>query len=98
MVTDGAADRSLTWLARSGVLARIFHATMYDAILTLLPAYGLWRSFFDSNKEIAMSKIMTKGEILVEIMATKIGQSFRLPGQQVGPYPSGAPPIFIDQV
>ena len=45
-----------------------------------------------------MSKIMTMGEILVEIMATKAGQSFRKPGQLVGPYPSGAPAIFIDQV
>ena len=45
-----------------------------------------------------MSKIMTLGEILVEIMATEIGQSFRKPGTLVGPYPSGAPAIFIDQV
>lgn len=45
-----------------------------------------------------MSKIMTMGEILVEIMATKVGQSFREPGTLVGPYPSGAPAIFIDQV
>ena len=45
-----------------------------------------------------MSKIMTLGEILVEIMATRIGQSFRQPGTLVGPYPSGAPAIFIDQV
>jgi len=45
-----------------------------------------------------MKKIMTMGEILVEIMATEIGQSFRRPGTLVGPYPSGAPAIFIDQV
>ena len=45
-----------------------------------------------------MSKIMTMGEILVEIMATQAGQSFRKPGQLVGPYPSGAPAIFINQV
>jgi len=45
-----------------------------------------------------MSKIMTLGEILVEIMATEIGQSFRKPGRLIGPYPSGAPAIFIDQV
>lgn len=45
-----------------------------------------------------MSKIMTMGEILVEIMATKVGQSFRQAGTLVGPYPSGAPAIFIDQV
>ena len=45
-----------------------------------------------------MGKIATLGEILVEIMATEIGQSFRTPGYFVGPYPSGAPAIFIDQV
>jgi sugar/nucleoside kinase (ribokinase family) len=45
-----------------------------------------------------MSKIMTMGEILVEIMATRLGQSFRQPGRLLGPYPSGAPAIFIDQV
>ncbi|GBU09770.1 fructokinase [Gammaproteobacteria bacterium] len=43
-------------------------------------------------------KIMTMGEILVEIMTTQIDQSFRRPGNLVGPYPSGAPAIFIDQV
>ena len=41
---------------------------------------------------------MTMGEILVEIMATEAGQSFRAPGHLVGPFPSGAPAIFIDQV
>src|ERR1700674_551384 len=45
-----------------------------------------------------MKTIMTMGEILVEIMATQIGQSFRQPGTLLGPYPSGAPAIFIDQV
>lgn len=45
-----------------------------------------------------MGKIMTMGEILVEIMATEPGQSLRAPGPLVGPFPSGAPAIFIDQV
>ncbi|EOB5442419.1 sugar kinase [Yersinia enterocolitica] len=45
-----------------------------------------------------MKKIYTIGEILVEIMSDKIGQSFTLPGVWHGPYPSGAPAIFIDQV
>ena len=31
-------------------------------------------------------------------MATQRGQSFLAPGELVGPYPSGAPAIFIDQV
>ena len=45
-----------------------------------------------------MGTIMTLGEIIVEIMATESGQSFRAPGPLVGPFPSGAPAIFIDQV
>ena len=42
--------------------------------------------------------ILTMGEILVEIMAAERGQTFRRPGTLIGPYPSGAPAIFIDQV
>ena len=45
-----------------------------------------------------MQKIVTLGEILVEILATRRGQSFREAGTLTGPYPSGAPAIFIDQV
>jgi len=37
------------------------------------------------------------GEILVEIMATTPGDGFREPLPLLGPYPSGAPAIFIDQ-
>lgn len=44
-----------------------------------------------------MKTIVTAGEILVEIMATRIGQTFLEPGPLVGPFPSGAPAIFIDQ-
>lgn len=43
-------------------------------------------------------KIMTLGEILVEIMAERVGQSLREPGLLQGPFASGAPAIFIDQV
>jgi D-tagatose-bisphosphate aldolase class II non-catalytic subunit len=42
--------------------------------------------------------IVTIGEILVEIMATEPGLGFREPISLVGPFPSGAPAIFIDQV
>ena len=42
--------------------------------------------------------ILTIGEILVEIMATTPGEGFREPIQLLGPFPSGAPAIFIDQV
>ncbi|CAM4091347.1 sugar kinase [Paenibacillus alkaliterrae] len=44
-----------------------------------------------------MAEIITIGEILVEVMAKNIGQSFEETGEFVGPFPSGAPAIFIDQ-
>lgn len=45
-----------------------------------------------------MSLITTIGEILVEIIATERGEGFRAAQPLIGPYPSGAPAIFIDQV
>ncbi|MBB4266382.1 tagatose kinase [Roseospira visakhapatnamensis] len=45
-----------------------------------------------------MKKIVAVGEIVVEIMATEPGDGFREPLSLIGPYPSGAPAIFIDQV
>ncbi len=45
-----------------------------------------------------MKKIVTIGEIVVEIMATERGDGFLEPLRLVGPFPSGAPAIFIDQV
>jgi sugar/nucleoside kinase (ribokinase family) len=45
-----------------------------------------------------MKKIVVAGEILVEIMADTVGDGFREPVALTGPYPSGAPAIFIDQV
>ena len=45
-----------------------------------------------------MKKVITIGEILVEIMATEVGDGFLEPIPLVGPFPSGAPAIFIDQV
>jgi tagatose kinase len=44
-----------------------------------------------------MKSILTIGEILVEIMATEKGDGFLEPIHLVGPFPSGAPAIFIDQ-
>ena len=44
-----------------------------------------------------MKKVLTLGEILVEIMAVEPGQGFREPITLVGPFASGAPAIFIDQ-
>lgn len=45
-----------------------------------------------------MPRIITVGEILVEVMTKNTGQEFLYPGELTGPYPSGAPAIFIDQV
>ncbi len=42
--------------------------------------------------------IVVIGEILVEIMADSVGDGFRAPIALTGPFPSGAPAIFIDQV
>ncbi|MDO5091604.1 MAG: PfkB family carbohydrate kinase, partial [Cardiobacteriaceae bacterium] len=43
-------------------------------------------------------KILTIGEILAEIVATEKGDGFLQPQPLIGPFPSGAPAIFIDQV
>ena len=43
-------------------------------------------------------KVLTIGEILVEIVATTKGDGFLDAQPLHGPYPSGAPAIFIDQV
>lgn len=45
-----------------------------------------------------MKTIVVIGEILVEIMADSVGDGFHQPIALTGPYPSGAPAIFIDQV
>ncbi|WP_248927229.1 sugar kinase [Paenibacillus hamazuiensis] len=44
-----------------------------------------------------MAEILTIGEILVEVMAKEVGQKFEETGEFFGPFPSGAPAIFIDQ-
>lgn len=49
-------------------------------------------------KEAQMVKVLTLGEVLVEVMAEDLGEGFRKPLRLVGPFPSGAPAIFIDQV
>jgi D-tagatose-bisphosphate aldolase class II non-catalytic subunit len=43
-------------------------------------------------------KVVTLGEVLVEIMAQDVGSGFLGPLPLLGPFPSGAPAIFIDQV
>ncbi len=44
-----------------------------------------------------MYDIITVGEILVEVLAKEVGQELSEPGVLLGPYPSGAPAICIDQ-
>jgi sugar/nucleoside kinase (ribokinase family) len=44
-----------------------------------------------------MYDIVTIGEILAEILAEKVNQEFSNPGTLLGPFPSGAPAIAIDQ-
>ncbi|MDL2409363.1 sugar kinase [Rhizobium calliandrae] len=44
-----------------------------------------------------MKKIVSAGEIVVEIMADQLDQSLAKPGLLHGPFPSGAPAIFIGQ-
>jgi sugar/nucleoside kinase (ribokinase family) len=44
-----------------------------------------------------MKSVLAIGEILVEIMATERGDGFLGPIKLIGPFPSGAPAIFIDQ-
>jgi sugar/nucleoside kinase (ribokinase family) len=46
----------------------------------------------------ATGPTIVAGEILVEIMASERGLGFLEPLALTGPYPSGAPAIFIDQV
>ena len=41
--------------------------------------------------------VVTVGEILVEVLSEKVDQVFYKPGKLLGPYPSGAPAIAIDQ-
>jgi sugar/nucleoside kinase (ribokinase family) len=45
-----------------------------------------------------MAGIWTMGELLVEIMRQKAGIQLYEPGEFLGPFPSGAPAIFIDTV
>ena len=44
-----------------------------------------------------MYDILTIGEILAEILTENTNQEFSLPGVLLGPFPSGAPAIAIDQ-
>jgi sugar/nucleoside kinase (ribokinase family) len=45
-----------------------------------------------------MPEVLTAGEVLVEIMRKDLDVPLGVPGGFLGPFPSGAPAIFIDQV
>lgn len=45
-----------------------------------------------------MAEIWTMGEMLCEIMRPEVGMELYEKGLFYGPYPSGAPTIFIDTV
>ncbi|HRX34839.1 MAG TPA: sugar kinase [Aestuariivirga sp.] len=45
-----------------------------------------------------MKRVVVIGEILVEVMADTIGEGFLVPQPLTGPFPSGAPAIFADQM
>ena len=45
-----------------------------------------------------MKKVVVIGEVLVEIMADSIGDGFLEAIGLTGPFPSGAPAIFIDHI
>lgn len=45
-----------------------------------------------------MPKVLTIGEVIAEIYATTLGDGFLVPQPLIGPFPAGAPAIFIDQV
>ena len=45
-----------------------------------------------------MTDVWTMGELLVEVMRPRAGMSLGEPGEFLGPFPSGAPGIFIDAV
>src|SRR5690606_34311652 len=69
--------------ATSFTLTRCIFSTSLNALLRL--------------EQCHMKKIVTFGEIVVEIMALEPGEGFKKAMPLIGPFPSGAPAIFIDQ-
>lgn len=45
----------------------------------------------------APGRLLCVGEVLVEMMAERVGQPASQPGNWIGPFPSGAPAILADQ-
>ncbi len=61
-------------------------------------AHSVGSTRAEAGKRFLGRKVVTIGEILAEVMAQERGSGFREPLALVGPFPSGAPAIFIDQV
>jgi len=55
-----------------------------------------WEMLTKHNKKLP--EVISLGEILVEIMRKQRDVPHNIPGIYLGPYPSGAPAIFIDSV
>jgi tagatose kinase len=83
---------------------------MYDTECVIRIEYRVWGNsthhasrFTDYALRIRKGQPMTPhvlsiGELLVEVMRTGVDQPLSLPGPFIGPFPSGAPAIFIDAV
>ena len=52
----------------------------------------------EKGMDIIMAKVWTMGELLCEVMRPDTDMTLYEPGVFMGPYPSGAPGIFIDTV
>lgn len=63
--------------------------------------FTYWKAQFEMAAQTlspdSLGPTVCVGEILVEIVATTIGDGFLDAQSLIGPYPSGAPAIFIDQ-
>jgi D-tagatose-bisphosphate aldolase class II non-catalytic subunit len=61
-------------------------------------ALACWGSPTGTSGRWDMTRVVALGEVLVEVMSEEVGHGFRSPQRLLGPFPSGAPAIFIDQV
>lgn len=80
----------------SGQLEYSSRGIVKDFVKTYIDDYN-FACKCNADRGDKMYDIVTVGEILVEVLTESIGQSFTESGYLSGPYPSGAPAIFIDQ-
>lgn len=72
--------------------------TLYLADLHVSPSSSSDSTPLEGGPECTPAHVLVIGEMLVEIMADSVGEGFLEVQTFTGPYPSGAPAIFIDQV